>query len=309
MRGINKFTLIGNLGQDPEIRHLNDGKMATLSVATSESWKDKRTGERIAHPAAVILSWAWRSRHPVRESCPARSYTERWISKPSWSKPLSRRSDLRRNARTLFHSISCPPDRYRPATGPEALETRGHVTSQAWDWFEGLRDRAAELFSVTTGSPWMPARGYRTRRAGLTAAVVDSREFLAASERKKNLAMVPEGPKVVVAGGMDFNDHTLVWAALDKAHAKHPDIVLVHGGAPKGTDLIAARWAETRKIDQVVFKPDWKRDGKKRAGFLRNDRMLNLMPLGGLTFFHGTGVTENLVDKARGLGIPAKQYA
>lgn len=44
---LNKVTLIGNLGRDPEIRTTNDGKeIANFSIATSESWKDKMTGER-----------------------------------------------------------------------------------------------------------------------------------------------------------------------------------------------------------------------------------------------------------------------
>jgi len=44
---LNKVTLIGNLGRDPEIRTTNDGReIANFSIATSESWKDKVTGER-----------------------------------------------------------------------------------------------------------------------------------------------------------------------------------------------------------------------------------------------------------------------
>ncbi len=44
---VNKVILIGNLGRDPEIRSTQDGtKIANLSLATSESWKDKNTGER-----------------------------------------------------------------------------------------------------------------------------------------------------------------------------------------------------------------------------------------------------------------------
>ena len=44
---LNKVTLIGNLGNDPEIRSMNNGgKVATLSIATSESWKDKNSGEK-----------------------------------------------------------------------------------------------------------------------------------------------------------------------------------------------------------------------------------------------------------------------
>lgn len=44
---LNKVTLIGNLGRDPEIRTTIDGKeIANFSIATSETWKDKMTGER-----------------------------------------------------------------------------------------------------------------------------------------------------------------------------------------------------------------------------------------------------------------------
>ncbi len=44
---LNKASIIGNLGKDPEIKSFqNGGKVANLTVATSESWKDKTTGER-----------------------------------------------------------------------------------------------------------------------------------------------------------------------------------------------------------------------------------------------------------------------
>jgi single-strand DNA-binding protein len=44
---VNKVILVGNLGRDPEVRRLNSGKpVVNLSVATSESWRDKETGER-----------------------------------------------------------------------------------------------------------------------------------------------------------------------------------------------------------------------------------------------------------------------
>ena len=44
---VNKVILIGNLGKDPEIRRTQDGRpIANLSVATSENWRDKATGER-----------------------------------------------------------------------------------------------------------------------------------------------------------------------------------------------------------------------------------------------------------------------
>jgi single-strand DNA-binding protein len=44
---LNKVTLIGNLGKDPEVRSFqNGGKVANLTLATTESWKDKASGER-----------------------------------------------------------------------------------------------------------------------------------------------------------------------------------------------------------------------------------------------------------------------
>lgn len=46
-RGVNKVILIGHLGQDPEVRYMpNGGAVATLSLATSETWRDKQSGEQ-----------------------------------------------------------------------------------------------------------------------------------------------------------------------------------------------------------------------------------------------------------------------
>lgn len=46
-RGINKVILVGNVGQDPEVRYLpNGGAVANVSIATSESWMDKSSGQR-----------------------------------------------------------------------------------------------------------------------------------------------------------------------------------------------------------------------------------------------------------------------
>jgi len=46
-RGINKVILVGNLGKDPEIRYMpSGGAVANITIATSESWKDKTSGEQ-----------------------------------------------------------------------------------------------------------------------------------------------------------------------------------------------------------------------------------------------------------------------
>lgn len=46
-RGVNKVILVGNLGADPEVRYMpNGGAVANITVATTESWKDKQTGQQ-----------------------------------------------------------------------------------------------------------------------------------------------------------------------------------------------------------------------------------------------------------------------
>jgi single-strand DNA-binding protein len=47
MKGVNRVTIVGNIGQDPEVRYSQSGTaMTSISVATSESWKDKTSGEQ-----------------------------------------------------------------------------------------------------------------------------------------------------------------------------------------------------------------------------------------------------------------------
>ncbi|MBT3308689.1 MAG: single-stranded DNA-binding protein [Gammaproteobacteria bacterium] len=46
-RGVNKVILVGNLGNDPDVKYTADGRaIANISIATTESWKDKNTGEQ-----------------------------------------------------------------------------------------------------------------------------------------------------------------------------------------------------------------------------------------------------------------------
>ncbi len=46
-KGVNKVILVGNLGQDPEVRYMPNGNsVANISIATSDSWKDKSTGQQ-----------------------------------------------------------------------------------------------------------------------------------------------------------------------------------------------------------------------------------------------------------------------
>ena len=79
-------------------------------------------------------------------------------------------------------------------------------------------------------------------------------------------------------------------------------MVLLHGGSPKGAERIAACWADARKVAQVAFRPDFTRH-KNAAPFKRNDQLLDVLPIG-VVVFPGSGISDNLADKAKKLGIP-----
>jgi len=71
-------------------------------------------------------------------------------------------------------------------------------------------------------------------------------------------------------------------------------------------ERIAACWADSRKVPQIAFKPDWPRPAKA-APYKRNDQMLNILPIG-ILVFPGSGISANLADKAKKLGIPVWEF-
>ncbi len=136
----------------------------------------------------------------------------------------------------------------------------------------------------------------------LTSAMVDSRDFLAAQRRAETEVMLPPGPKVAFTGGYDCNDHRAIWAALDRVHAKHPGMVLLHGGGPKGAERIAACWADNRKVAQVAFRPDFGQAQERRPVQAQRPAARDPADRGRGVPRHG--ICDNLADKARKLGIP-----
>jgi hypothetical protein len=184
----------------------------------------------------------------------------------------------------------------------EALTAQGTTLIERRNAYELMRDIAADHFETHIGQTWRPHSGSRISHRTLTAAMIDSRDYLSAKRRAEIEPLLPTGPRVAFSGGLDVTDHRAIWAALDRVMAKHADMVLLHGGSPKGAEKIAACWADNRKCQQIVFKPDWKRHGKA-APFKRNDALLEAMPIG-LILFPGSGITDNLADKAKKLGVP-----
>lgn len=188
----------------------------------------------------------------------------------------------------------------------EKLTAQGISLIERRNAFEAFRDIAAGQYEALTGSGWRPRSGSMTNRKTLTASMIDSRDFIAAKRRAEIEPLLPAGPRIAFTGGMDCNDHKRIWDALDKARARHADMVLIHGGSPKGAERIAACWADNRKVPQIVFKPDWTRH-KNAAPFKRNDAMLDAAPIG-VIVFPGSGISGNLADKARKAGIPVWRF-
>jgi hypothetical protein len=184
----------------------------------------------------------------------------------------------------------------------ERLTREGQGAIERRNAMEFFRDEAALHYERHTGSLWRPRTGSKVNHRALTSAMIDSRDYLSAKRRAENEVTLPPGPRIALTGGSDYNDHALIWDKLDKLHARHADMALLHGGTSTGAELIAARWADARKVPQIAFKPDWKRHARA-APFKRNDAMLATLPIGVL-IFPGSGIQDNLGDKARILGIP-----
>lgn len=184
----------------------------------------------------------------------------------------------------------------------EDLTAEGQTLVEQRNAFEYIRDVAAEQYAAQTGSFWKPATGSSVNRKTVTASMLDARDFLSARNTADTLVHAPSGPLVAFASGTDYQDYDKIYMALDKAHAKHPTMVLAHGGSDKGGERIAACWARDRKVPQVMFKPDFKRHGNA-APFKRNDKLLEALPIG-LIAAPGGGVRDNMVDKAKKQGVP-----
>ena len=183
----------------------------------------------------------------------------------------------------------------------ERLIEQGRSLTERRDAFELLRDEAAAQYAGFVGDVWRPRSGSLVNHRNLTSAMVASRDFVNAQRINKADVLMPAGTKIAFSGGVEYEDYTTIWDALDRVHAKHPDMILLHGGSKRGAEWIARKWAEARQVTHVPFEPDWARHAKG-APFKRNDAMLDLVPQG-VVICPGSGIQQNLADKAGALGI------
>ncbi len=167
---------------------------------------------------------------------------------------------------------------------------------------EAMRDHASDVYRVETGRPFTATRGSQVSKNGVTASQIQARDFLAARAKDRRAQFQPEGPLVVVSGGMkDWHDFEMIWDILDDIKERIPNMVLGTTGMRKGVDAMANAWAQKNGVQTILFMPD-RRHGN-RAPFLRNENMVKLGPVEAI-IGEGSGIQSNLAQRLRQAGVP-----
>src|SRR5207237_1222870 len=96
----------------------------------------------------------------------------------------------------------------------ERLIAEGMTLIERRNAIEVFRELAIEQVETHTGSLWRPRSGSLVDHRAVTAAIIDSRDFLAAKRRADTEVLVPVGPKIALTGGLDFDDYRLIWDRL-----------------------------------------------------------------------------------------------
>ena len=110
--------------------------------------------------------------------------------------------------------------------------------------------------------------------------------------------------RVLVCGGRDFDDVGLIISVLDRLHTEKSFTMLIHGNA-RGADRIADAWASRTGVPREPYglpQGEWDELGKK-AGPLRNQRMLEEGKPDLVVAFPGGGGTKDIVRRAVKAGV------
>jgi hypothetical protein len=184
----------------------------------------------------------------------------------------------------------------------ERLKQNSAVLEDRRDAFEQLRDFAKNAYSDRTGKVWSIRKGSIANHRNMTASSIEAQQYLSNKKYRETHTLAPKGTLIAFSGGYDCQDVNGIWADLDKARAKYPDMVLIHTAGAKGADAIAVAWAHNRGVTEIPY-PMRKRNADDRAApFRRNDELLALWPKG-VIVYPGSGITANLADKAKQNGI------
>lgn len=108
--------------------------------------------------------------------------------------------------------------------------------------------------------------------------------------------------RLIICGGRSYQNRSELYRALDAVHAKRGIALVIHGGAA-GADSLAEAWAFDRGVPARSYPANWGRYGKG-AGPIRNGEMIRIEKPDGVIAFPGHSGTKNMIDQARGAGIP-----
>lgn len=110
--------------------------------------------------------------------------------------------------------------------------------------------------------------------------------------------------KVIIAGGRDFNDYSLLKESCDQILSDLNNIEIISGRA-RGADSLGEDYALERGYDCTIFPADWEKYGKA-AGYKRNSEMADFADLL-IAFWDGTSKgTEHMINIARKKGLDIK---
>jgi hypothetical protein len=107
--------------------------------------------------------------------------------------------------------------------------------------------------------------------------------------------------KVIVCGGRNFDNRQMVVRFLTRLHAQEPISCVIHGAA-RGADALAEEWARSHEVTYIGVPARWKVDGK-RAGPLRNQRMIDEHQPGCVVAFPGGNGTADMMARAEMHGL------
>ncbi len=208
-------------------------------------------------------------------------------------------------ARDLGEMIRCydPSEIY--AVEMEELQLRCQTKMEQRGAIECMRDYAADCYRAMTGRPWSAARG-STVSSATTASQIAAADFLKARATEHREKRNPTGPIVVFSGGQEWHDFQPLYDRLDAIKARIPHMTLCTTAQRKGCDAIAAAWAASRKVPLVAFVPQIARYGN-RAGFVRNEQLVNLRPVEAIVC-QGSGLQSNLLAVLKKANVPTHAY-
>lgn len=114
--------------------------------------------------------------------------------------------------------------------------------------------------------------------------------------------------RVLVCGGRDWSDWATLDHALEALHSEAPILCIIEGGA-SGADSLANEWASAYDIpEHLMFAADWRTHGK-RAGPIRNQRMIDEGKPDLVVAFPGGRGTSDMVRRAKAAGVRVIEVA